>query len=221
VRYEEGAFMTVLESVIFAILLAFSLLFFCRRVYTIFALILLGRGENRFDRLWKRFKGLLYYGFLQRRVVEEPFGINHVFLFWGFVVLFLVNVEFVMAGLFPRFSLGFIGFIPYCALRFLADIMSFLVLCAVLVAMTRRIFFRPPHIEFTFDAFIVLMVAGFLMIAYFGLNVTGFGLGLTSCSFMPISLLLSITLTKAPDVGMLYLLSRFFWWAHEIGRAHV
>ena len=205
--------MTEAESVIFALLLAFSLALFLRRVYTLFAMVLLGKGENRFDRLGQRFKGMLYYGFLQRRVIEEPFGMNHFFLFWGFVILFLVNVEFVMAGLFPRFTLGFIGFVPYCALRFLADIMSLLVLCAVLIAMVRRVFFRPPHIEITVDAFIVLTTAGLLMIAYFGLNVADFGLGLTSCSFMPVSLFLAKVI-KTPDTGTLYLLSRFFWWAH-------
>ncbi len=202
------------ESIVFAVVFVFSLLFFLRRIYVLFALVLLGRGENRFDRLRKRFKGMLFYGFLQRRVIEEPFGINHFFLFWGFVILFLVNVEFVMAGVFPRFSLGFIGFFPYCALRFLADVMSFLVLCAVLIAIARRLFFRPPHVGATADAFVVLATVGLLMAAYFGLNVTGLGLGLATCDYLPISRLLTAAMIKAPDQRVLYLWSRVFWWIH-------
>ena len=206
--------MRPLESIVFAALFVFSLLFFLRRVYILFALVLLGRGENRFDHLRSRFTGMLFYGFLQRRVIEEPFGINHFFLFWGFVILFLVNVEFVMTGLFPRFSLGFIGFFPYCALRFVADIMSFLVLCAVVIAIVRRLFFRPPHVEATVDAFVILTTVALLMVAYFGLSVTGFGLGLASCDYMPVSLLLAGALVKTPDPHVLYPLSRLFWWAH-------
>ena len=104
--------MTALESVAFAVLLLISLAVFLRRVYTLLALISLGRWENRFDHLWQRFKGMVTYGFLQKRVVKKAFGINHLLLFWGFLVLALVNLEFVVSGLFPKFSLEFIGDVP-------------------------------------------------------------------------------------------------------------
>ena len=72
---------------IFACLLLFSILFSLRRAYILFSLVLLGQPESRFDRLRARMKGLLLFGFGQRRVLEEPFGLNHFFLFWGFILL--------------------------------------------------------------------------------------------------------------------------------------
>ena len=126
---------------------------FLRNVYRLFAMVCLGRFENRFDLLLTRFKGMLVYAFAQARVVSEKFGINHFFLFWGFMVLALTNFEFLVSGLFPRFSLDFIGHIPYGILLFMADVMSLVVLIAVVIATVRRVFYRPPHIEASFEAF--------------------------------------------------------------------
>ena len=131
--------MSTIESVIFTVLLAIAVIFFLKRIYTLFALVLLGQGENRFDRLWKRLKDMLLFGFIQKRVVERAFGFNHFFLFWGFIVLLVINIEFVLAGMFPRFSFAFLGDAPYAVLRFLADIMSFVVLLAIIFAFIRRI----------------------------------------------------------------------------------
>ena len=100
--------MSTIESLVFAVLLVFGLGFFLRNVYRLFAMVCLGRWENRFDRLWSRFKGMCLYAFVQLRVVSEKFGVNHFFLFWGFMVLALVNAQFFIAGVFPRFSFAFL-----------------------------------------------------------------------------------------------------------------
>ncbi|HUT83502.1 MAG TPA: electron transfer flavoprotein, partial [Thermodesulfobacteriota bacterium] len=120
---------------------------------------------------------MLLYAFAQLRVVSEKFGINHFFLFWGFMVLLLINLQFIIAGIFPRFSFEFLGTIPYGVLRFMADVMSLVVLVSVVVAVIRRAFFRPPHIEATFEAFFILALVAFLMIAYFGLHACEIQLG--------------------------------------------
>ena len=206
--------MTPIESVLFTLLLVASLFIFFRRLYVLLALIFLGRFENRFDRLWERFKGMISYGFLQKRVIQKAFGLNHLFLFWGFLVLFLVNVEFVLSGVFPRFSLEFIGHGPYLALNFLADVMSGVVLLAVVIALARRIFFKPSYIEATPEAFLILSTVGLLMVAYFGMNVTAVRLGAKSLSSMPVSLMLSGFFFKEAGPGTVYVFSKIFWWAH-------
>ncbi len=208
--------MTTIESAFFAVLLAVSLIIFFRRVYTLLAFMFLGRWEDRFDRLWQRFKGMLTYGFLQRRVVQRPFGVNHFFLFWGFIVLFLINMEFVISGVFPRFSLDFIGDIPYQALNFLADIMSAVVLLAVVMALVRRSFFKPSYIEATTEAYLILSTVGMLMIAYFGMNVTAAGLNMKSLDYMPVSLMISGLFLHKADPSILFTLSKVFWWSHAL-----
>ncbi len=112
-------------NVIFALVFVAALAIFARRVFLLFAMVLLGQGENRFDRLKERLKSLLVYGFGQRRVAEKPFGINHVILFWGFIVLQLfVNIEFIVRAVFPSFSFGFVGQMPYAFMMTSADVVG-------------------------------------------------------------------------------------------------
>ena len=105
--------MSSVELLVFYLVFISAMALFLRNVYRLFAMICLGRTENRFDHLRTRFKNMCVYAFAQARVVSEKFGINHFFLFWGFMVLALINFEFLVSGLFPRFSLDFIGGIPY------------------------------------------------------------------------------------------------------------
>ncbi len=204
------------EPAVFAAILALALFLFLRRLYRLLALLLLGKGENRFDRLRARFKGMLAYGFGQIKVIEVPFGINHFILFWGFITLFLVNIEFVISGVFPRFSLDFIGTLPYGIFRSAADVMSLVVLCAVIVALVRRIFFRPPHIDLTRDSLLVLLTVALLMVAYFGLNVTEICAGRNPGTYLPVSRLLAGFFAGAIGPSSLCLYGRLFWWIHAI-----
>jgi Fe-S oxidoreductase len=205
-----------LESLLFAVLLVCGLGFFLRNVFRLFAMVCLGKAENRFDHLCSRFKGMVLYAFLQLRVVSEKFGINHFLLFWGFIVLLLVNAQFFIAGVFPLFSFSFLGTIPYGILLFMADIMSLLVLACVVVAVIRKVFFRPPHIEATLDAFFILFMVASLMLAYFGLHACEIKLGEdTMISWMPVSHALANLFTTTPPETA-HLLARIFWWIHAL-----
>ncbi len=208
--------MTTLESLIFAVLLACGIGFFLRNVFRLFSIICLGHGENRFDHLWSRLKGMFVYAFLQLRVVSEKFGVNHFFLFWGFMVLLLVNTQFFIAGVFPRFSFAFLGATPYGLLLLMADIMSLVVLACVVIAVVRRIFFRPPHIEATLDAFLILFLVASLMAAYFGLHACEIRLGKEPlAAWIPVSAAFSnLAAGASPETAHLY--ARVFWWIHAL-----
>ncbi len=179
-------------------------------------MVCLGRWENRFDHLWARFKGMCLYAFVQLRVVSEKFGINHFCLFWGFMVLALVNAQFFIAGVFPQFSFSFLGTIPYGILLFLADIMSLVVIACVVIAAIRKVFFRPPHIEASLDAFFILFMVASLMVAYFGLHACEIQLGeISMVSWMPISSGLSnLFANTSPEATHVY--ARIFWWIHAL-----
>ncbi len=139
--------MGTIETALFALILLLATALFLRNVFRLFAMVCLGKWENRFDRLCLRLKGMFIYAFAQLRVVSEKFGINHFLLFWGFMVLLLANTQFIIAGVFPRFSFAFLGDTPYGILLLLADIMTLVVIGCVVVAIIRRTLFRPPHIE--------------------------------------------------------------------------
>ncbi len=214
--------MSSIERLLFAIVFFGAVAFFLKNVFRLIATICLGRPANRFDRLWSRLRNMLVYGFGQLRVVSERFGINHFFLFWGFMVLAFVNFEFLVAGLFPDtstvkgFSLLFMGRIPYGILMFLADIMSLVVLVCVVIAVLRRTFFRPAHIDPTLDAYFILSLVAMLMIAFFGMNACEASMGkLAMASWMPISNGLKIFVSGLSSEGV-HSLARFFWWLHAL-----
>jgi Fe-S oxidoreductase len=206
-----------IESLLFLFILVGAVGFLLRNVYRLFAMICLGQGENRFDHLWSRFRGMLVYAFAQVRVVSEGFGVNHLFLFWGFMFLLLINLEFLVSGIFPRFSFWFLGDIPYGSILFMADIMSLVVLACVVFAVTRRIFFRPVYIDPTADAFLILSLVASLMIAYFGYHASEIRLGVKEIApwTMPVSYLLSPLFQGLTPEGA-HLAARVFWWIHAL-----
>jgi Fe-S oxidoreductase len=209
--------MAVVESVLFALALLGSLFLFLRRVFRLFAMVLLGKAEPRFDRLLDRLKSVLLFGFGQKRVLEEPFGVNHFFLFWGFILLqLMVNGEFIIAGIFPKFSLSFLGDILYPVITFIADITSLVVLLVVIIAAFRRIFFKPPHVERTLEAFFILILVGLLMMAYFGLHISSIVAGHGQEEYVPISQILAIPFAGRGTEMSWQIAHRIFWWLHAV-----
>ena len=208
--------MTGIERIIFAIIFIAAILFFLKNVFRLFALICLGKWENRFDRLWSRFKSLLKYGFGQRRVVAKPFGINHFFIFWSFMTLTIVYVEFLISGMFPRFKLDFLGDVPYGIILGAADVMSLVAITAILIAVTRRTFFRPKSISANFEAYFIPSLIATLMVAYFISNSADAAAGkLTTIGWLPVTTYLS-TLWTTTDVEFLHIISRSAWWVHAL-----
>jgi Fe-S oxidoreductase len=204
------------EVGMFVVLLLLATAVFAMRMYRLLALMCLGHCENRFDHLRARLRGVLLYAFAQRRVVDEGFGFNHVLIFWGFLILLPVNAEFLLAGIFPQFSLSFLGSVLYPLLLLAADLVSLVVLAAVAVAAARRIFFRPAHIDPTLDAFVILTLIGLLMVAFFGMNACAIAMGRTDfAQYTPIARLLS-ELGAGHSPEGLRILSRVFWWIHAL-----
>lgn len=208
--------MTGIERIVFVIIVIAAILFFLKNVFRLFALLCLGKWENRFDRLWSRLINLLKYGFGQKRVVAKPFGVNHFFIFWSFMTLTVVYVEFLINGMFPRFNLGFLGEIPYGVILFAADVMSLVAIITIFIAIIRRTFFRPKSINANFEAFFIPSLIAFLMIAYFTSNTAEAGLGnLKMIAWLPFTSKFS-SIWAGTDPHTLHLISRTAWWFHAM-----
>ena len=201
-----------MERLIFTIICLGAFAFFFKNIFRLVATVCLGRADNRFDNLWSRFGAMLSYGFGQLRVIQKKFGFNHFLLFWGFMTLVLVNFEFLLNGIFPQFSLEFMGGL-YVVLEFAADIMSLVVLGCVVLAVARRLFFRPYFIDQTGDAFFILCMVGTLMVAFFGQHACEITLGLRHGGWgLPISSGLAAIFSVESAQGLV----RVFWWVHAI-----
>jgi len=187
--------------------------------YQKFSLVELGKPDNRFNELGKRFVNMLVYAFGQKRVVTRsyPFGLNHFFFFWCFLILLIANTEFLLHGLFPSYiSLANLPTGLYYTLAFIFDLASFLALLAVIVALSRRLFFAPKYIDAkTTDAFVILGLVATLIIAFFSLHGSEIALGIEKAAqFMPFSSFVGkVVLASTPSYTLFNLIT-IFWWIH-------
>ncbi len=153
------------------LLLALVVLGFAFAARTVFWLLRYaswGEGGLKTDELAERVKGVITNVLGQARVIAEPAGVVHLFIFWGFLVLQLETLEYIIGGALPHFHWStFIGDTSYNVLLFLQDIFGFLVLVAVIVAGIRRFVVRPQHAKPSFDSALILILIGGLMVSKF------------------------------------------------------
>jgi Fe-S oxidoreductase len=207
---------------IFAPILVGALVFFawscCRRLN----LLLLGQPEDRFSNPGARLKNMFLYAFAQLRVMRRPFGANHAVLFWAFLVLLLANGEFLVNGVLPGVSLALLPGPLHHALLLAVDIVSLLALVAVLLAASRRLFFRPAYLDSAYvkarspEAFIILGFIFLPMTANFGLHGARIATGVEDGAWMPVAAFTAELLAASPLASNLEPLAWFSWWLHAV-----
>lgn len=207
---------------IYAPLLAASLLFFSWSCYKKLALVTIGTAENRFANPGQRILGALFYAFGQKRVIAKPFGLNHAVIFWAFVILLIANGEFLLSGLFPGISTTALPDPLHHILLFAFDAVSLLALASVAIATCRRLFFAPDYMQTSYtsakspEAFLILGSIALLMLAYFGLHGVIIAMGNEpAAAYMPVSSLAANFLTAVPAENLPQF-AAFFWWLHAI-----
>jgi len=207
------------EPIIFAVILTLAIIAFIFSVVRLIRLIRLGQPDARLQgEFFRRLETMFLYAFAQKRVVAEGFGYNHLFLFWGFMVLFVANAEFVINGLFPNVSLRLLGPVIYPILTFAFDIMSLIVLICVGLAVFRRLVIRPNYIDaINFDAFLILSLVAGLMVAFFGMRGAEMVLNQTRQPFlMPFTQHAAAPIVASLFPNSLHAAERTFWWIHAL-----
>ncbi len=197
---------------VFTVLLVASFLFFAWGCWRRLSLITLRTPEDRFDSIGHRVGEMLKFAFAQKRVLAKPFGINHFIIFWSFIILLIANIEFMLHGVCPWFSLTKLPDGLLRPLLLVLDIVSLLALASVVIAAIRRLV-SPPYPEArTIEAFFILSLIGILMLAYFGINAARVVNGemVSVFAWMPVSGRLAL-LIPATSAGSVYLIA---WWAH-------
>jgi len=206
----------------FIIVFFFAIVAFAWSVDRRFSLLEVGRSDQRFDHVGQRLQNMFAYAIFQQRVAGRKFGLNHVVLFWSFLVLLVANAEFLLGGLFPSIiSLSNLPSGAYRVLGSIFDVFSVIVLLAVLVAVARRLFFPPSYIDAkSRDAFVILGLVSLLMIAYFGLHAAEMKLLLLEGHTGPLPYVISGWAAGAflPNAGELLLdkYVTYYWWVHAV-----
>ncbi len=207
----------MINSTLFIPLFVATSLLFVWSCRNKFSLVKLGSPEQRFDNIPQRIKSALTYAIGQKRVVGgSPFGINHAILFWSFLMLLVLNLEFIANGLIPAVSFTILPDLLLYPVKGLFDIVSLLVLIAVTAAALRKIL-NPLYAESrSFEGFFILALIGTLMTAYFGLNGAEIALGTYQTSvFTPVSTLVA-SFYKGMSHEQIEIAAKLFWWAHAL-----
>ncbi|MCX8118675.1 MAG: (Fe-S)-binding protein [Desulfobacterota bacterium] len=154
--------------VIFWALFAIAFGLFLQRAYLLYRLMRLGGPENRFDRKGRRFKEMVLevvpqWCTLKTLSREDRAGLAHALLFWSFSLFFLSYIIFV--GLAGGFGLSeYIERTPFETFYFsILDLAALLVTLTLIVAAIRRYVIRPPRLEPTAEAGVILMMVFSLM----------------------------------------------------------
>jgi Fe-S oxidoreductase len=199
---------------VFAPILFAALALFAWSCYRRFSLVTVGTCENRFDKIGARLRNMLFFAFGQRRVVSRPFGLNHVIIFWSFLVLALANGEFLVRAVVPAASLDRLPPAIYQSLLFAFDIVSLLALAGVCIAAVRRVVNPPYEGARTGEAFAILGMIGLLMLAYFGLHGAEIALGNEATGQMPVADFVARLLLASPLALSLSYFAALCWWLH-------
>ena len=202
---------------IFAAVLLAAIAIFTWSCIRRFSLVTIGKPEDRFNDVAARLRDTFIYAFAQKRVLQKPFGINHLVLFWSFMTLLLANSEFLFHGVVPGISFRLLPDVIYNPLVFLFDMVSLFALACVIIAGIRRIV-APPYPEaITLDAYIILSMIAMLMIAFFNLKGVEVAIGQeTASAFMPISSAVAAAFYSGITPESAESLITFWWWVHAI-----
>jgi Fe-S oxidoreductase len=157
--------------VIFWVLFAIAFGLFSQRFYFLFRLMLLGKQENRFDRIGERIKSMLVevvpqWCTLKNVTRKDRAGIGHALFFWCFTLFFLSYIIFI--GLAGGFGLSpWIERTPFETVYFsILDIAAALVTLTLIVAAVRRYVIRVPRLEPSAEAGIILIMVFSLMVLH-------------------------------------------------------
>ena len=92
--------MQIVQQIIFAACLGFSVWFFSKKVKEIRRNILLGVDEDLTDNKAQRWKNMLLLAFGQKKMFKNPLvAVLHLFIYLGFVIINIEVLEIVLDGL--------------------------------------------------------------------------------------------------------------------------
>ena len=138
-------------------------------------LLMLGKGENRFDHLWERLKSLTIVVLGQRRVLQsvskrDRAGLGHVVIFWGFLSFFVSYLILIFGDAAWRpFSEKLLTSAGAKVFAIYLDIVAVAILSALSWAIIRRWLAKPHRLSFdltrSFDAVVIVSLIGTLMIS--------------------------------------------------------
>lgn len=157
-----NAFLMV-NALLFSAVTAYAVYLFVYLIRTRIAYIKLGQREEFDKRLKERLQKIWVNVFGQKKLLKDKkSGIIHVLFFYGFILVQFGAIDFILKGLLPNRHLPFGPLYP--AFTFFQEIVTFLILIAVVWAFYRRYIEKLVRLKRGFKAGLVLLFIGGLMV---------------------------------------------------------
>lgn len=175
--------------------------------------LMLGRPEPRTDQVARRTGGFFVLVFGQKKLLKERVGIIHLFIFWGFIVIAFGTLQVIGEGVHKGFVLPWLGSQQWFFL--LKDVLSVIVLIAVIVAAYIRYVVRPQRLKANLEAGIILTLIFLLVLTEFFYSGIGYALdqnAARSLAFVAVG----ISKLFGTDTGALEAVQRGLWWIHVL-----
>ena len=205
------------QTIVYSVVFITAMFFFFRSINARIGVLKAAQSTDTRGDVGKRLLGVLVNVFGQARLLRGDLsaGMMHFVIFWGFMVLMLNTLHFLIAGFFPAADLhipllgrtDLLGG-PYLFLR---DLVEVLVLLAVFYAIFRRMVLKPKRLTQSSEAVLILVLIGTLMVTDIYMNayviVTGQDLA-HRMSFVESSLGFSL---PSANAALYYQIN---WWIH-------
>ncbi|QGU49152.1 4Fe-4S dicluster domain-containing protein [Bacillus velezensis] len=207
-----NAFLMV-NALLFSAVTAYAVYLFVYLIRTRIAYIKLGQREEFDKRLKERLQKIWVNVFGQKKLLKDKkSGIIHVLFFYGFILVQFGAIDFILKGLLPDRHLPFGPLYP--AFTFFQEIVTFLILIAVVWAFYRRYIEKLVRLKRGFKAGLVLLFIGGLMVTVLLGNAMNLLWHDHSLSWTePIASSIAIVLggLSAPAAAAVFYVS---WWLH-------
>jgi Fe-S oxidoreductase len=201
--------------------------FFLFTAYKLYLILRLGQPEDRFDHIGTRLKGVATFVLGQRRVINEPAGWGHFFIFWGFVIITIGSIETFGVGIYHGFAYWkFLGKGLTSVLYLLQDLFCAAVVVALCVALYRRFVLKPERLRYedqraaNQDACIIIGLILLLIVLLFGARAAEYLLAQGEAGrYFPRLAFVSVGFSRLflglTEEGLQTWYS-FFWWGHTV-----
>ncbi|GMA63583.1 heterodisulfide reductase-related iron-sulfur binding cluster [Alicyclobacillus fastidiosus] len=154
----------IIQLILFLLVFGTGVFLFGTAVFQRYKFLRLGQADSaRSGRHKERIWSFITNVILQKKVIAEPSGIGHLFIFWGFLVLVFGDLDFLVYHVsgwhFPWATMGWY--------LFMQEMFSLFVVAAIIVAAYRRYIIRPMRTEPSLEAGAILGLITLLIVTYF------------------------------------------------------
>lgn len=210
---EKVTMLLLINMLAFLFVTAYAIFLFSYLIRTRLAYIRLGRKIEFDGEVKERYRKVIENVFGQKKLLKDrKSGIIHVLFFYGFILVQFGALDFIIKGLFPGHHLPFGPF--YGGFTFFQEIVTLLILVAVLWAFHRRYIEKLVRLKRGFKSGLVLLFIGGLMISV----LAGNGMSLIWNNEQlgwsePVASLIASLFSFLPETGAT-ILFYVAWWVH-------